>query len=165
MSVRPASRDDAHSVERVWAEVAAEGEWIGAEAPLRPDWADRFRNAVDASDSIWFVSEASGQVVGGLFAQDERGLAHVGMAILGSHRGMGLGRLLVNEGVDWARSRGCHKIALEVWPHNARARGLYVSAGFVEEGYLRRHYRRHSGVLWDVVSMALVLDTISPGRP
>lgn len=165
MSVRPASRDDAHFVERVWAEVAAEGEWIGTEAPLRADWADRFRNAVEAGDSTWFVAEASGHVVGGLFVQDERGLAHVGMAILGAHRGMGLGRLLLNEGVDWARSRGCHKATLEVWPHNERARRLYDGAGFVEEGYLRRHYRRRSGALWDAVSMALVLDTTSPGRP
>lgn len=165
MSVRQANTDDAQPVERVWAEVAAEGEWIATEAPLRTDWADRFRSVVDADDSTWFVAEVNSDVVGGLFVREELGLAHIGMAIVGQHRGVGLGRLLLNHGVEWASSRGCHKVTLEVWPHNARARRLYESAGFVEEGYLRRHYRRRSGALWDAVSMALVLDTVSPGRP
>jgi RimJ/RimL family protein N-acetyltransferase len=35
--------------------------------------------------------------------------------------------------------------------------------GFVEEGYLRRHYRRRNGQLCDAVMMALVLDETSSG--
>jgi RimJ/RimL family protein N-acetyltransferase len=56
-------------------------------------------------------------------------------------------------------------MTLEVWPHNARARRLYQSAGFAEEGHLKRHYRRRNGALWDAVVMALILDNDSPGRP
>jgi RimJ/RimL family protein N-acetyltransferase len=56
-------------------------------------------------------------------------------------------------------------MTLEVWPHNARARRLYQSAGFADEGYLMRHYRRKSGALWDAVIMSLILDNDSPGRP
>lgn len=156
---------DAGAVESVWAEVAAEGEWIGAEAPLRPGWGDRFRAALAAPESCWFVVEAGGRVVGGAFVQDERGVGHLGMAIAGAHRGVGLGRLLLDAAVGWARDRGCHKMTLEVWPHNLRARRLYESAGFAEEGYLRRHHRRRDGALWDAVAMGLVLDDDSPGRP
>jgi putative acetyltransferase len=66
-------------------------------------------------------------------------------------------------GVDWARGEGCHKLELQLWPHNAAARKLYQKFGFVEEGYLHRHYRRQSGELWDAVVMGLVLDSDSPG--
>jgi RimJ/RimL family protein N-acetyltransferase len=106
-----------------------------------------------------------GQVVGGVFVVDERGVAHLGMAILDGHRGVGLGRRLLTAAVDWARNRACHKVTLEVWPHNARARRLYKSAGFAEEGHLKRHYRRRNGTLWDAVVMGLILDNDSPGRP
>jgi hypothetical protein len=35
----------------------------------------------------------------------------------------------------------------------------------VEEGRLRRHYRRRNGELWDAVVMGLVFDTTTPGSP
>lgn len=65
--------------------------------------------------------------------------------------------------VGWARESGLHKLVLQVWPHNERARALYRKFGFVEEGYLRRHYRRRNGQLWDAVMMGLVLDESSLG--
>jgi ribosomal protein S18 acetylase RimI-like enzyme len=86
------------------------------------------------------------------------------MAIIEGYRGRGIGRLLLVAGIEWARSHGSHKVALEVWPHNDRARALYASIGFTEEGHFTRHYRRKSGELWDVVAMGMVLDAKSPGR-
>ena len=164
-TVRAATELDAPAVEAVWAVVAAEGEWIGTELPLRPNWQDAFRRAVSSDSETWFVCEADGAVVGAIFVQDERGLGHVGMAILGEYRGRGLGRLLLTSAIEWAKSRECHKVALEMWPHNERARRLYASVGFAEEGRLIRHYRRNNGALWDAVVMGLVLDSTSPGRP
>lgn len=159
-----ATAGDEAAVERVWAEVAAEGEWIGAEAPLRAGWGERFREALAAPESCWFVADEDGRVVGGVFVEEQIGIAHLGMAIVEGHRGAGLGRRLLDAAVGWARERGCHKVGLEVWPHNTRARRLYERAGFVEEGYLRRHYRRRNGELWDAVVMGLILDDASPGR-
>jgi putative acetyltransferase len=152
-------------VETLWAQVAGEGEWIGAELPLRPDWQSRFRDAIRSSDAAWFLAERDGLVVGAIFVQNEQGLAHVGMAVQDRYRGQGIGKCLLDAATDWARDRSCHKIALEVWPHNERARKLYERAGFTDEGYLRRHYRRRNGALWDAVAMGLVLDRVSPGRP
>jgi RimJ/RimL family protein N-acetyltransferase len=161
--IRRATADDAAGVQAVWEAVAAEGEWIGTELPLRANWAAGFVDAVEAPNSIWFV--AGEPVVGAIFLRDDGGVAHLGMAIVDGHRSQGLGRRLMNAGISWARERACHKVALEVWPHNERARGLYASAGFVDEGYLRRHYRRRSGALWDVIAMGLLLDETAPGRP
>jgi len=67
--------------------------------------------------------------------------------------------------IDWARGQGAHKIVLEVWPHNARAIGLYEKLGFVIEARYRRHWRRRDGSLWDALAMGLVLDEASPGGP
>ena len=50
-----------------------------------------------------------------------------------------------------------HKIALQVWPHNEAAIALYERYGFEREGYLKRHWRRRSGELWDAVVMGLLL--------
>jgi RimJ/RimL family protein N-acetyltransferase len=49
-------------------------------------------------------------------------------------------------------------MALQVWPHNAAAIALYERFGFERECYLRRHYRRRSGELWDAIVMGLRLD-------
>jgi RimJ/RimL family protein N-acetyltransferase len=65
--------------------------------------------------------------------------------------------------VTWAEEAGAHKVTLQVWPHNEAARALYRKVGFVEEGLLRRHYRRRNGELWDAITMGLVLDNTSPG--
>jgi RimJ/RimL family protein N-acetyltransferase len=62
------------------------------------------------------------------------------------------------EAVTRARTAGAHKIALQVWPHNAAALALYERFGFRREGYLTGHYRRRSGELWDAVVMGLRLD-------
>ena len=166
-SIRRATADDADAVRAVWEQVAAEGEWIAAELPLRADWSHRFRAAADVEHVAWFVveSDEDGVVTGGLYAQVESGLGQLGMAIVDGHRGQGIGRRLLDTGLEWIRSEGAHKVVLEVWPHNDRARALYRSAGFVDEGVLRRHYRRRNGALWDAVMMGLVLDTESPGRP
>ena len=163
-TVRAAVPTDAAATEAVWAAVAGEGEWIGTELPLHPRWRDRFLAALDAEESAWFIADEDGRVVGGVFVQSERGVAHLGMAIVEECRGVGLGRLLLDAAIVWAHDRDCHKVTLEVWPHNDRARELYARAGFADEGYLRRHYRRKSGALWDAVVMSLIVDNDSPGR-
>jgi RimJ/RimL family protein N-acetyltransferase len=163
-TIRAAVPADATAIEAVWAAVAAEGEWIGTELPLHPGWGDRYLVALDAPESAWFLADQGGQVVGGVFVQAERGVAHLGMAIVADHRGRGLGALLLSAAVRWAREGGCHKVSLEVWPHNARAQRLYQRAGFANEGHLVRHYRRKSGALWDAIVMSLILDNDSPGR-
>jgi ribosomal protein S18 acetylase RimI-like enzyme len=163
--IRAARADDGPAVEAIWTAVAGEGEWLGAELPLRAGWGLDFLAAIDDPDKAWFVAEVDRAVVGAVLVQDERGVSHLGMAVLEGHRGAGLGGLLLDAAVEWARGHGAHKVTLQVWPHNARARRLYQSAGFHEEGVLRRHYRRRSGELWDAVVMGLVLDRDAPGHP
>ena len=141
-------------------EVAGEGRWIGTEAPV--DLERRRRRMVEdvVSDHVVvLVAEADGELVGQLGLQLARyGVADLGMLVAAGWRGRGVGTALLAEAIDRARKAGAHKIALQVWPHNTAAIALYERFGFQREGYLRRHYRRRSGELWDAVVMGLPLD-------
>ena len=141
-------------------EVAGEGRWIATEAPV--DVEQRRRRLVEdieREDAIVLVAEAGGQPVGELGLHLARyGVADLGMAVAAGWRGRGVGSALLAEAIDQARTAGAHKVALQVWPHNAAAIALYERFGFQREGYLARHYRRRSGELWDAVVMGLPLD-------
>ena len=160
VTVRRATAADADAVVAMLVEVAGEGRWIATEAPV--DVEQRRRRLVEdieREDAIVLVAEAGGQPVGELGLHLARyGVADLGMAVAAGWRGRGIGSALLAEAIDQARTAGAHKIALQVWPHNAAAIALYERFGFQREGYLTRHYRRRSGELWDAVVMGLPLD-------
>src|SRR6266540_1152370 len=85
------------------------------------------------------------------------GVADLGMLVSEGWRGRGVGSALLRAGIEWARGAGAHKVALQVWPHNAAALALYEKFGFQREGLLRGHYRRRNGELWDAIVMGLPL--------
>ena len=141
--------------------VAAERRWIGTEPPIdrderRPRWEAQLN---DESTGVSFMAEVDGRMIGCLGLHLEPyGVADLGMFIADDWRGRGVGSALMEAAIAWAKSSPAHKIALSLWPHNEAARALYDKFGFVEEGVLRRHYRRQNGELWDAVVMGLLLD-------
>jgi RimJ/RimL family protein N-acetyltransferase len=160
VTVRDATPADVDALVDMLAAVAAEGRWIGTEAPLdRQRRRERMVREVEGEDVIVLVAEAGGTPVGQLGLQLTRyGVADLGMLVAAGWRGRGVGAALLGEAVERARKAGAHKLALQVWPHNAAAIALYERFGFQREGYLRRHYRRRSGELWDAIVMGLPLD-------
>jgi RimJ/RimL family protein N-acetyltransferase len=160
VTVREATLADVDTLVAMLVAVAGEGRWIGTEAPV--DVERRRRRMVDeveGDDVVVLVAEVGGEPVGQLGLHLARyGVADLGMLVAAGWRGRGVGRALLAEAIDRARKAGAHKLALQVWPHNAAAIALYERFGFQQEGYLRRHYRRRSGELWDAVVMGLPLD-------
>jgi RimJ/RimL family protein N-acetyltransferase len=158
LAVRRAVADDVDAMLDLYESVAAEGRYIGRELPidrdsLRPVWVE----SVGDPNGAWFVAEVDGEIVGSASIQG-LGVAHLGMQVARSHRGRGIGSSLLVASIGWARKAGAHKVALEVWPHNEAAITLYEKFGFEREGYLRKHWRRRSGELWDSVVMGLLLE-------
>ena len=148
--------------------MAGEGRGIGAELPLDVERDRRvFLDSITSDTQQSFVAvDESGAHIGNLGIQlYGYGVAELGMMVSSDWRGRGVGSALLTAGIDWARSAGAHKVALQHWPTNERATALYEKFGFVEEGRLRRHYRRRSGELWDAVVRGLVLDVDAPGGP
>jgi len=159
VNVRPAIEDDLDAAVDLYAEVAAEGRWIGGEAPTdKPERRAVFQASVHRDDAQVFVAEEDGRMVGELGIEVRRyGVAELGMMVAADARGGGAGSALLAAAIDWARTAGAHKVSLQVWPHNEAALALYRKFGFDQEGYLHRHYRRRNGELWDAVVMGLPL--------
>ncbi len=90
----------------------------------------------------WIGEDAEGRVLGylllgesGWLTPEPHGFIY-DIWVAPEHRGHGVGKSLVSWAADWARSRGYHKIKLEVADSNARARHVYEELGFRPE----RHY-------------------------
>jgi len=104
------------------------------------------------------VAVAADQVIGMIHLHVSRhGFGELGMLVDRDWRGRGVGMALLQAVADLARSRGLHKLCLDVFPHNTAAIALYRKAGFVEEGRRVKQYRRASGELWDTILMGLPL--------
>lgn len=164
ISVRQASADDFEAWLRLYEAVAAEGMWIGGEAPVDREARRRaFDLYLDDIHAATLLAEVDGTLVGNLGVAVRRGIADLGMMVDAAWRGRGVGSSLMEACLAFAAEHGAHKVMLEVWPHNVVAQGLYRKYGFEAEGLFKRHYRRRNGELWDAVRMGLVLDRDSPG--
>lgn len=143
--VRIASLDDAESLLQHVREVAAEEIYLQIERVDRTvleerDWIQKF----DSMNSLLLVAACNNRIVGS--ADFHRGrqpksshVVELGMAVRRDARRQGLGRAMLREGVEWARSEGVQKLSLQVFATNQPAIGLYRSLGFEVEGRLRGH--------------------------
>lgn len=165
--VRDATSADFDGWRSVFAAVASEGLWIGAEeAPPAEYMRPRFERGIDDPKRLSLVADADGEVVGYLHGDFElAGVVELGMAIESEWRGRGIGAALLDRCITWSTEHGAHKVMLQVWPHNSAAIALYKKAGFHHEGRLVRHWRRRNGELWDLLAMGLNLDRDAPGSP
>ncbi|MFD9396091.1 GNAT family N-acetyltransferase [Streptomyces sp. NPDC060000] len=95
----------------------------------------------------YLVAELDGRVIGYVRLALPTSLAcnaHVrqiqGLAVLDEGRGRGVGRALIRAALEEARRQGARRITLRVLGHNAPARRLYESEGFVVEGVLPEEF-------------------------
>lgn len=79
------------------------------------------------------------------------------VAVAPGARCHGLGAMLVNHFITWARGAGLLRLHLEVADDNFAARRLYARAGFTETGRRPGYYRRANGPPRDAVVMSLDL--------
>jgi ribosomal protein S18 acetylase RimI-like enzyme len=74
-------------------------------------------------------------IAGSFLDQNEATRAQlISMWTAPTHRQRGIGRLLVNEIVDWARGRNAHILQLMVTSNNERAMRFYERLGFSQTG-------------------------------
>jgi RimJ/RimL family protein N-acetyltransferase len=153
IEVRPAEDADRRSLALLFAAVAEERDGIASEPPIEVD-----QRAANWLLDGTLVALSEGALVGELHVDASRfGFGEIGMLVAADWRGRGVGTALLAAAIEWARTRGLHKLSLSVFPHNDGAIALYRKFGFVEEGRRRNHIRRASGELWDVIEMGLVL--------
>jgi RimJ/RimL family protein N-acetyltransferase len=162
-TIRPASSDDVTELVALRDSVAAEGLWVAAEPGERSTLEESLALAgMLTQGGLALVVEVEGRLAGQLAVHRRQGRyeLHTGelsITVDRDHRDQGLGRALLETAVDWARAVRLRKLSLGVFPENLRARALYRSVGFVEEGVLRRHLR-FRGRDRDLALMGLLLD-------
>jgi RimJ/RimL family protein N-acetyltransferase len=151
VEVRPARPGDARSFVDAYRSVAAERRFIQTERVTRSAafYRRRFRRSLDERGAHLLALD-DGRVVGSLSIRRDdhpatRHVATLGMFVVASHRRRGIGSVLMEEALDWARRFGVERLELTVYPENAAALALYRRFGFVEEGRLVRHAKKSYG--------------------
>jgi ribosomal protein S18 acetylase RimI-like enzyme len=79
----------------------------------------------------------------------------VGIGLLPTYRGKGIGRRLLEEAITKALSSGIERIELAVYDTNSKAMDLYRSVGFIEEGRMIKKAKINETYI-DMVCMALL---------
>ena len=95
----------------------------------------RFFNGTAAEDTVYFLAEHKGEMIGYVFLWDlNRGVPWLGIAVHEGFKGKGLGRLLMQHVIDLARERDKGGVLLTTHVANLRGQGLYERMGFERVG-------------------------------
>lgn len=91
-------------------------------------------------DHMVLVADRDGSVAGFVSVSEKKHWtgqtdAYIGELVVATdHEGHGVGSALVGAAIDWSRERGLERVTLDTGIRNDRARRLYESLGFEEEG-------------------------------
>lgn len=119
----------------------------------------------------WAITHGSDEYLGEIVLNeidDHHRNANLRLAMRPGQRGRGFGGEAISLVLEHAFGEppaglGLHRVALDVLSINPRARMLYESLGFVEEGRLREAHR--DGDFWsDAILMALLEDDYRAGH-
>jgi L-phenylalanine/L-methionine N-acetyltransferase len=160
-TLRRARPTDGHALARLFAAVRAEGRWLVTPPSALSEASESFwlSEAMRSDTNLALVAEADGDVVGNVLVTVDRNIItdHMGtlsISVADGWRDVGIGSALMGAALDWARQRGLAKVALGVFPDNARAIAVYERAGFAREGVRRRQYRDGGDGFRDELLMA-----------
>ena len=163
VEIRPAGPFDARAFHTFWTEIVTEERFVRSEEVRIPVRAYRRRFRARSPWEVHLLALRGNRLVGYVTLQRDRHpvtrhVASLAIAVAAEERGRGIGRRLLQAGVDWAKDVGVEKLVLSVYPHNEVAISLYRSFGFVEEGRLARHSRKSYGYEDEILMAAWIGD-------
>lgn len=124
--------DVAHVVARQARLYADEFGWDGSYEALAAEIGGQFLQQYDPATEGCWIAERDGRVIGSVFVVDAgHGVAQLRLLYVEPEaRGLGVGKLLVDQVVRFARDKRYGKIRLWTQASLAAARKLYAAAGF-----------------------------------
>lgn len=160
MSVRPATPEDITPIYRMLSSVIREGGYLMSDEPPEPDHFCRFMEANMAIGAPVWVALKGTAVVGWCDVHPrgpdvQRHVGKVGMGVMRSHRGRGLGGRLLAAAVEHAWDTGFTRLELDVFADNQPAIRLYETCGFAREGF-HPCVRLCGGAYQDALTMGLL---------
>ncbi|TCD45660.1 GNAT family N-acetyltransferase [Streptococcus sp. X16XC17] len=163
-----AEPEDAQSIIEFMKDVAHETDAIVLEEDDFPLNHQQMAVFLDDSlcrlDQLCFVAKMNGDIIGLINVRTARTytLSHIGdvfIAVKKAYWGHGLGRILLEETVEWARrNQVLKRLELTVQVQNERAVNLYHSVDFAIEGTKKRGARTIKGEWLDLYYMGLLID-------
>jgi len=120
--------------------VARERKYLAGTTGFPEDITREFVRNIEKNNLAQFYALDGEKVVGwcDILPRKHEGFGHVGvlgMGVIASHRGMGIGKHLLTHALDHAKyANGLEKVELEVFKSNTAAIGMYESMGFFREG-------------------------------
>jgi len=162
-SIRKAKPEDAALLAEAEREIAKiPGRLAPRPEELKDENVREKISSLSQNDSgIYLVLEKNGSILGHAFLEAHKlaVTAHVvflTIAIHEGHQGIGLGKILMQELIEWAKSQEkIEKLELQVRSSNTRAIRLYESLGFIEEGRKTKRLKYGINDYQDDIYMAL----------
>lgn len=117
----------------------------------------------ESSNNLLLIASIDKKIIGVLSvkASEQTRIAHigeVGICILKEYWGMGLGTMMLEELLVWAKENEVlFRLELDVQVQNERAIHLYQKMGFQIEATMKRGARTENGKFLDVYKMSLLL--------
>ncbi|MBJ3784913.1 GNAT family N-acetyltransferase [Devosia sediminis] len=161
ITIRPITEADAEGFHAALDSVARENRYLRlTEAPPVEASREFIAANIEKGNPQW-VAVDEGRIVGwcDICRSDESGSEHcgsLGMGLVASHRGRGIGHQLITETLVAAAS-GFERVELDVYSSNLPAIRLYEKVGFVHEGRRRRAILR-GGEYQDILTMGLLFN-------
>ncbi len=150
VSVRRATERDAPALIALINQLAREATLLFV-VPIDPgtgaeDRRQVLQATVASGNNAVLVAAQGGGLVGlatatGGVHPAKRAAVEIGIGVLQTHQGRGVGSALMAGLEDWARRAGIHRLQLPVVTTNTPAIGLYQKSGFAIEGTLRESVR------------------------
>lgn len=167
ISFREASGQDAAAFLDFMAQVATETDYLVMDDSGLSQSVEQMADTLDkfyhANDQFCLLALVDDQLIGALTVRTapQSKLNHIGHLFLAVHKpywGHGLGRLMLEEAIDWAEQEGVlARLELTVQVRNDRATRLYQHLGFEIEGTKQRGAVSATGDFLDVYMMAKMI--------
>ncbi len=166
--LREAVPDDAKDILSMMEQVNSETESLAlneAELLLPPETlSEELSYMYESNNNLLLLAINEGTIVGtaSVKADSQFRLSHVGevgISILQEYWGMGLGTLMLEEIINWAKEMGVlFRLELDVQVRNERAVRLYQKMGFQIEAVMPRRARTDLGEFLDVYKMSYLIE-------
>src|SRR3990170_389497 len=105
---------------------------------------DTFLRFIGDENRYGFVAEDDGRIVGLAIGRFDQGgvsdLSWICTAL--DEQGKGIGKELIQKVENYSKEKGCHKLFAYTTPNLITAVNLYLSSGFVQEAFLRKHWHK-----------------------
>lgn len=160
-NLEPLRQEDENSLYEIFREVVDSGSQFPYEHSSNQEFQRQF---IDAQSHVYVCHSSSGEVVGGFYIRSNfsgrsNHIANAAYMVRGSHRGQGIGTLLVKASLHIAKDLGFKSMQFNmVFSENTVATKLYKKLGFKVIGTIPQGIRNPDGSYQDGYIMSINLD-------